>query len=112
MCYSLYAPLYMAGPIISFNNFTAQMNHSPNSIKIKNTILYGLRWIGAAFLMEIMMHLFYLIAIKDTKSWKGFSSLEIFTLGYFNLNFIWIKVCSRLLILPPMCLVVDYLAFF
>ena len=38
------------------------------------------------------MHLFYVVAVKDTKSWTGFSSLEIFTLGYMNLNFIWLKL--------------------
>jgi D-alanyl-lipoteichoic acid acyltransferase DltB (MBOAT superfamily) len=68
------------------------MQTTPKSITRSSTFLYGVRWCGAFVLMEVMMHLFYVVAIKDTKSWKGFSSLQIFTLGYFNLNFIWIKL--------------------
>lgn len=90
--YLLYAPLYMAGPIISFNNFMSQMNNQPKSITRKSNTVYCARLVGAFLLMETMMHLFYVVAIKDTKSWAGFSSLQIFTLGYFNLNFIWLKL--------------------
>lgn len=82
----------MAGPIISFNNFMAQMNNPPKSITRKSIFTYTTRLIGAFLLMETMMHLFYVVAIKDSKSWAGFSSLQIFTLGYFNLNFIWLKL--------------------
>lgn len=90
--YITYAPLFMAGPIISFNYFISQFKVTPKSINGKATILYAVRWIASVLLMEIMMHLFYVVAIKDTKAWKGYSSLEIFSLGYFNLNFIWIKL--------------------
>lgn len=92
MTYLMYAPLYMSGPIISFNNFISQMSRSPKSITRRSNIQYAARWIGAFLLMEVMMHLFYVVAFKDTKEWAGFSSLQIFTLGYFNLNFIWLKL--------------------
>jgi hypothetical protein len=42
--------------------------------------------------MEIIIHLFWVIAIKDTKSWKGFSPLEIYSMGYLNLVHIWLKL--------------------
>jgi D-alanyl-lipoteichoic acid acyltransferase DltB (MBOAT superfamily) len=42
--------------------------------------------------METMIHFFYVVAIKDTDGWKGFSSLQIFTVGYINLNLIWLKL--------------------
>lgn len=92
LVYVLYAPLYLAGPIISFNDFMHQMIKKPASITTKSTFLYALRWLFAALIMEVMMHVFYVVAIKDTKAWKGFSPIEIFTLGYFNLKFIWLKV--------------------
>jgi D-alanyl-lipoteichoic acid acyltransferase DltB (MBOAT superfamily) len=92
MIYITYAPLYLAGPIISFNNFLEQVNKTPKTITVPSTIKYGLKWIGMVLLMEAMMHLFHVVAIKDTKSWQGFTSLQIFTLGYFNLNLIWLKV--------------------
>ncbi|KAJ3252876.1 glycerol transporter [Boothiomyces macroporosus] len=86
LVYMLYAPLYLAGPIISFNDFTNQMN-SRKTINIKTTIM-----IGIVLLMELMMHNLYVVAIKNAKAFKGFSSLEIYCLGYFNLKFIWLKL--------------------
>ncbi|KAI8900829.1 membrane bound O-acyl transferase [Globomyces pollinis-pini] len=90
--YLLYAPLYLAGPIISFNNFIYQLRKTPKTLTIRQIALYSLRWVGLFLLMELMMHFLYVVAIKDTKAWKGFGSLEIFTLGYFNLNVIYLKL--------------------
>lgn len=81
-----------AGPIIPFNNFITQTYSPAKSITRNGTIKYALRWLSSCLLMEILMHVFYVVAIKDAKAWKGYSSLEIFTLGYYNLVFIWMKV--------------------
>ena len=67
------------------------MNHSPE-INLKEVLLYGLRWVFMVILMEIMLHLFYVVAIKDSKAWEGFSPIEIFAVGYYNLNLIWLKL--------------------
>lgn len=69
-----------------------KIRQRPKTINPRSTIEYGIRWIGIVVLMEIMLHLFYVVAIKDTKAYVGFSSLQIFTLGYFNLNLIWLKL--------------------
>lgn len=39
-----------------------------------------------------MIHFVYGVAIKDTKAFLGFSSLQIYVLGYFNLKHIWLKL--------------------
>ncbi|KAJ3364897.1 glycerol transporter [Kappamyces sp. JEL0680] len=92
LIYLLYAPLYMAGPIVSFNDYWHQMNHKPASVTRKETVWYTLRWFAVVFLMEVMMHYFSFVAIKDTKAWKGFSPFEIFLVGFFNLKMIWLKL--------------------
>ena len=92
MLYCIYAPLYMAGPIVTFNDFLHQMKHTPRSINLKDSITYTLRWFAIVFLMEVMMHFSYVVAIKDTKAWKGFSPMEIFLVGFFNLKMIWLKL--------------------
>jgi protein-cysteine N-palmitoyltransferase HHAT len=98
MCYLTYAPLYLAGPIISFNNYMEQIRRTPKTISFRSTAVYAVRWLGIVLLMEIMMHLFHVVAIKDTRAWEGFSSLQIFTLGYFNLNLIWLKVLIKFIL--------------
>ncbi len=92
LAYTLYAPLYMAGPIVSFNDFWHQMKHKPASLSKSQTLWYAARWAFAVFLMEVMMHVFHLVAIKDTKAWIGFSAWQIFLVGFFNLKLIWLKL--------------------
>jgi protein-cysteine N-palmitoyltransferase HHAT len=92
LAYCLYAPLFMAGPILSANDFLHQVDSSPKSISIKSTIFYGARWIGAVLIMEVMMHYLYVVAIKDTKAWKGYSPIDMYLVGYFNLKLIWLKL--------------------
>lgn len=91
--YCIYAPLYVAGPILSFNDFWHQMMHTPKTLTFRSAVTYTLRWLGVFLLMEFMMHFAHVVAIKDTKAWKGlFSPMEIFLVGFFNLKTIWLKV--------------------
>ncbi|KAA3454175.1 MBOAT family protein isoform 4 [Gossypium australe] len=59
LSYLVYAPLYIAGPIISFNSFASQLDVPQNHYSIKEVIWYGLRWVFGLCLMELMTHLFY-----------------------------------------------------
>ncbi|RKP08545.1 MBOAT, membrane-bound O-acyltransferase family-domain-containing protein [Thamnocephalis sphaerospora] len=90
--YMFYVPLFIAGPIITFNNFVAQMHHRPASIKYRDTIIYALRVFGAMFLMDAMMHYIYVVTISKSHAWAGLSAFEISMVGYFNLKYIWLKL--------------------
>lgn len=68
------------------------MKSPPASITSRSIFLYTLRWIGVVALMELMIHLFFVVAIKDTKALNGLTPMQIFCVGYFNLKFIWLKV--------------------
>ncbi|KAI8921623.1 MBOAT, membrane-bound O-acyltransferase family-domain-containing protein [Entophlyctis helioformis] len=90
--YLFYAPLFMAGPIITFNDFMAQMQRPPKSITLRSVLVAGGRWIANVLLMEVVLHLFYVVAIKDAKAWEGYESMDVYALGYWNLKIVWLKL--------------------
>ncbi|XP_010276194.1 PREDICTED: putative membrane-bound O-acyltransferase C24H6.01c isoform X2 [Nelumbo nucifera] len=91
MCYLVYAPLYIAGPIISFNAFASQLDMPQKNVSVGQMAWYGLRWVLSLFLMEVMTHFFYYNAFSISGLWKQLSPLEVFIIGYGVLNFMWLK---------------------
>ncbi|KAK1570656.1 hypothetical protein Q3G72_005317 [Acer saccharum] len=91
LCYLVYAPLYIAGPIINFNAFASQLEVPQSNYSSRDMVLYGLRWIFGLFLMELMTHLFYYNAFAISGMWKLLSPLDVFIIGYGVLNFMWLK---------------------
>ncbi|CAI2163199.1 1821_t:CDS:10 [Funneliformis geosporum] len=91
LSYILYTPLFLAGPIISFNNFISQLRY-PKEIDIKSTFIYGVRLLAAILTMEIMLHFIYVVAISKSRAWMGFTPFELSMVGFFNLKYIWLKL--------------------
>ncbi|KAK1301266.1 hypothetical protein QJS10_CPB12g00973 [Acorus calamus] len=91
VCYLVYAPLYIAGPIISFNSFASQLDMPQKSWSARQVTWYGGRWILCLFLMELMTHFFYYNAFAISGLWMHLSPLEVFIIGYGVLNFMWLK---------------------
>ncbi|KAJ2684604.1 glycerol transporter [Coemansia spiralis] len=90
--YLLYPPLYLTGPIITFNNFISQMRYPSPSVSVKCTVLYGVRLLVSALLMELILHTVYCVAISKWGHWETFSVYEISLFGYMRLSFIWLKL--------------------
>ena len=42
--------------------------------------------------MEFIQHFMYIVAIKDTKAWQGYTAFELSMVGFWNLIFVWLKV--------------------
>ncbi|THG12210.1 hypothetical protein TEA_017334 [Camellia sinensis var. sinensis] len=109
LCYLVYAPLYIAGPILSFNAFASQLDMPQKNYSLRGVAWYGLRWFFSLLLMELMTHLFYYNACAISGLWKQLSPMDVFIIGYgerydFNilaslllitmqhvLNFMWLK---------------------
>nr|GEY82615.1 putative membrane-bound O-acyltransferase C24H6.01c isoform X1 [Tanacetum cinerariifolium] len=91
LCYLLYAPLYIAGPIISFNAFASQLDAPQKNYTLKQVAWYGIRWVLSLILMEITTHFFYYNAFAISGIWKQLSPMEVFIVGYGVLNFMWLK---------------------
>ncbi|KAI9481809.1 glycerol transporter [Coemansia sp. RSA 989] len=90
--YLLYPPLYLTGPIITFNDFVNQMRQPSPATSLRATALYGLRLVAAGLLMELVLHTVYCVAISKWAHWDEFSVYEISLLGYMRLTFIWLKL--------------------
>ncbi|KAG2031729.1 MBOAT, membrane-bound O-acyltransferase family-domain-containing protein [Suillus americanus] len=89
--YVLYPPLYIAGPILTFNNFMWQLR-CPINIPIRVQGRYLVRFLVSLLTMESILHYMYVVAIKDTKAWQGYTPLELSMIGFWNLVIVWLKL--------------------
>lgn len=91
LCYLIYAPLYIAGPIISFNAFSSQLDSPQQSQSKLRIVWYGVRWILCLCLIELMTHFCYYNSLASSGVWELFTAWDIFVVGYGVLNFMWLK---------------------
>ncbi|KAI8618031.1 MBOAT, membrane-bound O-acyltransferase family-domain-containing protein [Chytriomyces sp. MP71] len=93
LTYILYVPLYIAGPILAFNDFISQLKRRvPATMDPKALALYTLRWVVCFALMEVFIHHAYVIAIAKSDAWKQFTAFEVACLCFFNLKHVWLKL--------------------
>ncbi|GAM89284.1 hypothetical protein ANO11243_073210 [Dothideomycetidae sp. 11243] len=91
--YVLYSPLYLTGPIITFNDYISQSRFPLPTITPIRTFLYGVRFLIVLMTMELMLHFLYAGAIsKANPTWTVYSPFTLSMLAYFNLNIIWLKL--------------------
>ncbi|KAF2466807.1 MBOAT-domain-containing protein [Lindgomyces ingoldianus] len=91
--YALYSPLFLTGPIVTFNDYMSQLRYRPHSITTKRTTLYAIRFIICLLVMEIMIHYMYMVAIFKAKpDWNQYTPFQLSMLGFFNLKHIWLKL--------------------
>ncbi|CAM9504385.1 unnamed protein product [Phaeothamnion confervicola] len=95
MAYVLYAPLYIAGPILPFNAFAAQMHQPQRSYPPARLALYALRWVAALALMEGLGHRTPVFAMAQSSAFKKLlateSFLDIAAFALTTLTAIWLK---------------------
>ncbi|KAG1736348.1 MBOAT, membrane-bound O-acyltransferase family-domain-containing protein [Suillus lakei] len=91
IAYVLYPPLYIAGPILTFNNFIWQLRR-PVDIPIHVQSRYLVRFLVSLLTMESILHYMYVVAIKDAKAWQGYTPLELSMIGFWNLIVVWLKL--------------------
>jgi len=89
--YAFYAPLYLAGPIITFNDFMSQIRF-PRNIGRDWFLKYTFRTFFCILTMEFMLHFFYVVAISKAKAWAGDSPFSLSMIAYLNLHIIWLKL--------------------
>ncbi|KAJ2892821.1 uncharacterized protein MKZ38_009331 [Zalerion maritima] len=93
IAHAIYAPLYLAGPILTFNDYIAQCKHRPLTIETRRTFLYGVRFLLTLLAMEFILHYNYVIAIsKADPNWGDYTAPQLSLLSYFNLHIIWLKL--------------------
>ncbi|KAI4281093.1 MAG: hypothetical protein L6R35_005747 [Caloplaca aegaea] len=91
--YVLYSPLYLTGPILTFNDFISQLRYTPRSISRDRTTLYAIRFLFSLLTMEVMLHYLYAVAVsKSQPAWNVYTPFQFSMLGYFSLHHIWLKL--------------------
>lgn len=53
---------------------------------------YLFRFLVSLLTMEFILHYMYVVAIKDSKAWVGYTPAEISMVGFWNLIIVWLKV--------------------
>ncbi|KAM6504106.1 MBOAT, membrane-bound O-acyltransferase family domain containing protein [Amanita muscaria] len=91
LAYVLYTPLYIGGPIMTFNDFMWQQRR-PLTITGSAIRSYALRFAICLLTMESILHFMYVVAIKDTRAWLGYTPGEISMVGFWNLIIVWLKL--------------------
>ena len=95
LAYALYPPLYLTGPILTFNDYISQSTHPSPSLSTRRNILYGIRFLLTLLCMEFLQHTTYVVAISKSTdpNWtKHYTPFQLTMLSYFNLQIIWLKL--------------------
>ena len=93
LAYVLYSPLYLTGPIVTFNDYISQSRFPLPTITTIRTFLYGIRFLIVLLTMELVLHFLYAVAIsKAAPIWTAYSPFQLSMLAYFNLHIIWLKL--------------------
>ena len=91
--YCTYAPLYLVGPILSFNDYISQSTYKVASIEMSRTIRYGIRFVLVLLSMEFVLHFSYVGAISNSDPvWSSYSAAQLCLLSFVNLHIIWLKL--------------------
>lgn len=102
VAYALYPPLYVAGPIITFNAFQRQTREwatekTDEQARRRMLVSYAVRWVACALTMEVILHSMYVVAIKDSArdrhgAWANDTPFELSMIGFWNLIVVWLKL--------------------
>ncbi|KAL2891498.1 Glycerol uptake protein 1 [Ceratocystis lukuohia] len=93
LAYIIYAPLYLAGPIMTFNDYLSQCKYKSETIQLDRTIRYGIRFIFVLLAMEFTLHMVWVCAISERQpDWSSYTPAQIALLSFINLHIIWLKL--------------------
>lgn len=93
LAYALYAPLYLTGPILTFNDYISQLRYRPLSIEVSRTVRYAVRFLLCLLCMDLLVHFIYIGAIsKADPDWASYTPAQLSLLSLFNLYIIWLKL--------------------
>ncbi|TIA73257.1 hypothetical protein E3P92_00454 [Wallemia ichthyophaga] len=90
--YSFYPPLYLAGPIITYNDFAHQTYLHFKPPTLEYIAKYALRCLSSFLTLEFTLHYIYVVAIKNTGAWRNDTPAQIALIGFWNLIVVWLKL--------------------
>ena len=91
VAYVFYIPLYIAGPIVSFNAFIRSLEAPQSKIRPLQLLVMLMRVAAYALLLEVMLHYQFYYNININRLFNGLQPIEVAWAGYFTLNFMYLK---------------------
>lgn len=93
LAYVVYAPLFLTGPIMTFNDYISQIKYRSATIETPRTARYGVRFGLVLLAMELVLHFDYVGAIsKGNPVWGDYTAAQLSLLSFMNLHIIWLKL--------------------
>ena len=95
--YLLYPPLYVAGPIVSFDAFAAGRSSPPPPLPVRYLAIYALRVAGGVLLVDVLLHFCYLDLLTAQNRWSVDPASDWLPVhaagcvGFAYLVFLWLK---------------------
>jgi protein-cysteine N-palmitoyltransferase HHAT len=69
----------------------------PKGITPRATARYALRFLISFLTMETLIHVMHVVSIKDAHAWSDMNPAQLSMVGFWNLIFVWLKVCLPIL---------------
>jgi hypothetical protein len=103
--YTLNAPLYIARSILTFNDFMWQVRPALSASSIcysrydlaispnRNCVAGDCTTCIRLLATETLIHVMLIVAIKDSHAWNGMTPTQLSVIDFWNLIFVWAKVC-------------------
>jgi protein-cysteine N-palmitoyltransferase HHAT len=86
--YMFYAPLYLAGPILNYQDYLLSTTHYQTKVSI---LIYGLRWILLFVLMEWFTAHFHVFGLLQANLLIHLPIYDIAIIAYILLKTMWLK---------------------
>eukprot|EP00457_Paulinella_chromatophora_P003357 gb/GEZN01003364.1/.p1 GENE.gb/GEZN01003364.1/~~gb/GEZN01003364.1/.p1 ORF type:complete len:612 (-),score=59.47 gb/GEZN01003364.1/:339-2174(-) len=91
LAFCLYPPLYLAGPIMSFNAWLSNVRFPPDNYTKRSLVVYIARLLVTMFVMECFTSYLSLWAILRSHTYEQFAAFQLASFCYMNLKMIWMK---------------------
>ncbi|ORC92379.1 glycerol uptake protein [Trypanosoma theileri] len=92
MTYILYVPLYIAGPMSSFNAFVSHLHYPTTVMTRKQMLFYAFRIFVLYLVLTILLHYIFVNGIRLVDFILVYAgAFTVFTMLYFQLAFLWLK---------------------
>uniref|UniRef100_A0A8B9SH27 Hedgehog acyltransferase like n=1 Tax=Anas platyrhynchos TaxID=8839 RepID=A0A8B9SH27_ANAPL len=90
--YNFYLPFFFFGPVMTFDQFHAQVSVPRDLSLMRNIRVHALLHVGAVIAVDIFFHFFYILTLpSDLKFVNRLSDWSLAGLAYSNLVYDWVK---------------------
>lgn len=92
LAYITYLPLYIAGPILGFNAFLAQIYHPQRNLSLRTVLFLFVKVLGYNLLLDYGLHYIYYYNFSQNNVWMSeFCGVELLITAFWVIIFMYLK---------------------